>query len=62
MLPYINICPYIFLDLPEERPSIATLIDIPEEHEMLKEMCRQFAEAELWPIAGTVSAHIERHS
>jgi len=41
-------------DLPEERPSIATLIDIPEEHEMLKEMCRQFAEAELWPIAGII--------
>ena len=30
----------------------AALIDLPETHQMLKDTCRQFAEAELWPIAG----------
>ena len=32
--------------------SGAALIDLPETHQMLKDTCRQFAEAELWPIAG----------
>ena len=32
----------------------AALIDLPETHQMLKDTCRQFAEAELWPIAGKI--------
>jgi len=32
----------------------ATFTDLPETHQMLKETCKQFAEAELWPIAGTI--------
>ena len=32
----------------------AALIDLPETHQMLKDTCRQFAEAELWPIAGNL--------
>ena len=32
----------------------ATFIDLPETHKMLKDTCRQFAEAELWPIAGKI--------
>ena len=32
--------------------SGAALIDLPETHQMLKDTCRQFAEAELWPVAG----------
>jgi len=32
----------------------ATMIDLPETHQMLKDTCRQFAEAELWPIAGPI--------
>ena len=32
----------------------ATFIDLPETHQMLKDTCRQFAEAELWPIAGKI--------
>ena len=34
--------------------SGAALIDLPETHQMLKDTCRQFAEAELWPIAGAI--------
>ena len=29
-----------------------TFTELPEIHQMLKDTCRQFAEAELWPIAG----------
>jgi len=32
----------------------ATFLDLPETHQMLKDTCRQFAEAELWPIAGAI--------
>ena len=32
----------------------ATMIDLPETHQMLRDTCRQFAEAELWPIAGPI--------
>jgi len=32
----------------------AALIDLPETHQMLKDTCRQFAEAELWPTAGNL--------
>ena len=32
----------------------ATFTDLPETHQMLKDTCRQFAEAELWPIAGKI--------
>ena len=32
----------------------ATFIDLPETHQMLRDTCRQFAEAELWPIAGKI--------
>lgn len=32
----------------------ASLIDLPETHQMLKDTCRQFSEAELWPIAGVI--------
>jgi len=32
----------------------ATFIDLPETHQMLKDTCRQFAENELWPIAGKI--------
>ena len=34
--------------------SGAALVDLPETHQMLKDTCRQFAEAELWPIAGKI--------
>ncbi len=34
--------------------SSATLIDLPETHTMLRDTVRQFAEAELWPIAGQI--------
>ena len=36
----------------------ATLIDLPETHQMLKDTCRQFAEAELWPIAGPIDRSV----
>lgn len=32
----------------------ATFTELPETHQMLKDTCRQFAEAELWPIAGEI--------
>ena len=32
----------------------ATFTDLPETHQMLRDTCRQFAEAELWPIAGKI--------
>jgi len=32
----------------------ATFTELPEIHQMLKDTCRQFAEAELWPIAGPI--------
>ena len=32
----------------------ATFISLPETHQMLQETCRQFAEAEIWPIAGQI--------
>ena len=31
-----------------------TFTELPETHQMLKDTCRQFAEAELWPIAGKI--------
>jgi len=34
--------------------NVATFTDLPEIHQMLKDTCRQFAEAELWPIAGEI--------
>ena len=44
-------------ELQEKSASIhgaATFTDLPETHQMLKDTCRQFAEAELWPIAGEI--------
>jgi len=38
----------------EEGLGRATFTDLPETHQMLKDTCRQFAEAELWPIAGKI--------
>lgn len=32
----------------------ATFTSLPETHQMLKDTCRQFAEAELWPVAGPI--------
>eukprot|EP00088_Acartia_fossae_P058271 TRINITY_DN6815_c0_g1_i1.p1 TRINITY_DN6815_c0_g1~~TRINITY_DN6815_c0_g1_i1.p1 ORF type:complete len:419 (+),score=78.26 TRINITY_DN6815_c0_g1_i1:37-1293(+) len=32
----------------------ATFTELPETHQMLKDTCRQFAENELWPIAGKI--------
>lgn len=32
----------------------ATFTDLPETHQMLRDTCRQFAENELWPIAGKI--------
>jgi len=34
--------------------NVHTFTDLPEEHQMLKETCRNFAEKELWPIAGEI--------
>ena len=34
--------------------SGASFTELPETHQMLKDTCRQFAEAELWPIAGKI--------
>jgi len=34
--------------------GVASFTDLPEIHQMLKDTCRQFAEAELWPIAGAI--------
>ena len=31
-----------------------TFTELPETHQMLKDTCRQFAEAEIWPIAGKI--------
>ena len=31
-----------------------TFTELPETHQMLKDTCRQFAEGELWPIAGKI--------
>jgi len=39
---------------PAKFQNVATFTDLPEEHQMLKDVCRQFAEAELWPIAGEI--------
>ena len=35
----------------------ATFTDLPETHQMLRDTCRQFAEAELWPIAGKIDKY-----
>merc|ERR1719290_802211 len=32
----------------------ATFTELPETHQMLTDTCRQFAESELWPIAGEI--------
>jgi butyryl-CoA dehydrogenase len=37
----------------------ATFTELPETHQMLKDTCRQFAEAELWPIAGKIDKTCE---
>ena len=37
--------------------NVHTFIDLPEEHQMLKEVCRNFAEKELWPIAGEIDKY-----
>ena len=39
--------------------NVATFTDLPEEHQMLKDVCRQFAETELWPIAGNIIRSIK---
>jgi len=37
----------------------ATFTQLPEVHQMLKDTCRQFAENELWPIAGQIDKTCE---
>jgi len=37
----------------------ATFTELPEIHQMLKDTCRQFAENELWPIAGQIDKTCE---
>jgi len=37
----------------------ATFTQLPETHQMLRDTCRQFAENELWPIAGTIDKTCE---
>lgn len=37
----------------------ATFTQLPEVHQMLKDTCRQFAENELWPIAGKIDKTCE---
>merc|ERR1711953_1471421 len=37
----------------------ATFTELPETHQMLRDTCRQFAEAELWPIAGKIDKTCE---
>ena len=37
----------------------ATFVELPETLQMLKETCRQFAESELWPIAGKIDKACE---
>ena len=34
--------------------SAHSFTELPETHQMLKDTCRQFAEGELWPIAGKI--------
>ena len=34
--------------------NVHTFVDLPETHQMLKDTCKQFAETELWPIAGEI--------
>ena len=36
----------------------ATYTELPETHQMLRDTCRQFAEAELWPIAGKIDKYV----
>ena len=38
--------------------NVATFTDLPETHQMLKDTCKQFAEAELWPIAGEIDKYV----
>jgi len=38
----------------EDLLSQHTFTQLPETHQMLKDTCRQFAEAELWPVAGKI--------
>jgi len=40
--------------LSEDLLNQHTFTQLPETHQMLKDTCRQFAEAELWPIAGAI--------
>jgi hypothetical protein len=47
---------------PAKFQNVATFTDLPEEHQMLKDVCRQFAEAELWPIAGKYQNINEKYS
>ena len=37
----------------------ATFVELPETLQMLKDTCRQFAESELWPIAGKIDKACE---
>ena len=37
----------------------ATFTQLPETHQMLRDTCRQFAENELWPIAGHIDKNCE---
>ena len=34
--------------------GVNTFTELPESHQMMKDTCRQFAETELWPIAGKI--------
>ena len=37
----------------------ATYVELPETLQMLRDTCRQFAESELWPIAGRIDKACE---
>merc|ERR1719312_267930 len=39
--------------------GVNTFTELPETHQMMKDTCRQFAETELWPIAGKIDKSCE---
>jgi len=39
--------------------GVNTFTELPESHQMMKDTCRQFAETELWPIAGKIDKTCE---
>ena len=39
--------------------GVNTFTELPETHQIMKDTCRQFAETELWPIAGKIDKTCE---